>query len=163
MIKLAVEADLPAINKIYQQAIDAQFCTADLTMPSPSERLLWFREHQSYKHIIVTYKELNQMLGYAYLSPYRKGREALNTAAELSYYVHQNHRRKGIAQKLLSFLLKHAKKVGIESVFSIIIEGNTPSIELLKTFGFQQWAYLPNVVHCFNERRAHIYMGKELV
>ena len=121
MIKIALESDLPKINEIYQQAIDAKFCTADLTMPSPSERMCWFQEHQSKKYRIVTYKESNTLLGYAYLSPYRKGREALKKAAELSYYVRQNFHRKGIAKKLISHLLRHSQLVGIESVFSIII------------------------------------------
>ena len=41
-------------------------------------------------------------------------------------------------------------------------EGNEISIQLLKKYGFEQWAYLPNFINFDGTYRGHIYLGKEI-
>ncbi len=162
MLRLAKESDLSAIDAIYNQAIARRFCTADLEPIGHEKRLEWFRAHDPQQYPVFVYEESSQVLGWVSLSAYRPGRQATRGTAEITYYVDSDHQGKGIGSRLLEYTLEAAPRLGKRVIFAIVIEGNHPSLALLRKFGFEQWGFLPGVIHCYGETRGHIYLGKLL-
>jgi len=162
MIRIATESDLDAIDRIYNQAIDAGFRTAHLAPMSPAERLAWLRTHDEKEYPVYLYDRDGSALGWASLSPYRPGREALEEVAEVSFYVDFDHHGEGIGSELVKHCLEQAPTLGKRILFAIIIEGNEGSNALLEKFGFERWGFLPQVVHSHGEFRGQWYLGKIL-
>jgi L-amino acid N-acyltransferase YncA len=161
-VRLATEADLPAIDAIYNQAIAERFCTADLKPIGEQRRREWFDAHNVEWYPAFVYEE-DRVLGWLSLSAYRPGREALQDVAEISYYVDEAHRGKGIGSRLMEHALAESVRIKKRVLFAVIIEGNDASAALLKKFGFEQWGILPQVIACYGEVRAQIYLGKILI
>jgi L-amino acid N-acyltransferase YncA len=162
-VRLAVEADLPAIDAIYNQAIAGRFLTADLKPIGAQRRREWFDVHDSARYPVFVYKDDGQVLGWLSLSAYRPGREALQDVAEISYYVDEAHRGEGIGTRLMEHALAESIHMKKRVLFAVIIEGNDASLALLKKFGFEQWGYLPQVIACYGEVRGQLYLGKLLI
>ncbi|TNE72845.1 N-acetyltransferase family protein [bacterium] len=163
LIRFAHQSDLHQIDAIYNQAILAGELTADLKPWSPEKRLLWFGEHPSETHPIFVALEDDSIAGFLSVSPYRKGREALSKTVEISYYVDSTHRSKGIASKLLEEAETFCKAKAYKNIFAIILESNSPSIQLLKKFGYQQWGHLPNVAEFKGKEVGQVYFGKRIL
>ncbi|MDR8391629.1 GNAT family N-acetyltransferase [Aliifodinibius sp. S!AR15-10] len=160
MIRPATKDDLSAIDYIYNQAIYAGFCTAHLHPVDEQERRAWFKDHSEHKYPIYVYENDGEVLGWAALSPYRKGREALRETAELSYYVDFKHHGQDIGTQLVQHCLDECSKLNKRVLIAIIIDGNDASIGLLEKFGFSEWGYLPETIKYEGEVRGQRYMGK---
>ena len=100
-IRSATLEDLEAIVEIYNQAIAAGQKTADITPVTAEDREKWFEDHTPDKYPILVAKDGNVIVGYLTISAYRPGRMALRYTAEVSYFVHFEHHRQGIASNLL--------------------------------------------------------------
>jgi len=161
-IRLTTLIDLPAINEIYNQAVRKRFCTADLEEISMKEREKWFTYHDPNKYPVFVFEENNEILGWMCYSPYRQGRRALQTAVEVSYYLHENHQDKGIGSLLMDFAIKQAPTYNIKHLFAILLEPNIASIKLLEKYGFERWACLPNIANIDGEWCSHVYYGREV-
>lgn len=161
-LRLATVDDLDRIDAIYNQAIAHGFCTAHLHPLGPEERAAWFARHDPATHPVYVYVEDEAVLGWASLSAYRPGREALQDVAELSYYVDFDHHRRGIGTRLVGRMEQAARARDLRVLFAIIIEGNAGSIALLRDAGFEPWGYLPEVVRHRGETRGQHYLGKVL-
>ncbi|HKJ46463.1 MAG TPA: GNAT family N-acetyltransferase [Balneolales bacterium] len=162
MIRLATHYDLAVIDRIYNQAIDRGFQTAQTTPLNNTERIKWYEEHSSDKYPVYVFEQDHKVLGWASLSPYRPGREALKEVAEISFYVNSNTVGQGIGSQLMEYCLENASTLKKRIYFAILIEGNLGSLRLLKKYGFERWGYLPEVIHFRGERKGQIYMGKIL-
>ena len=85
------------------------------------------------------------VVGYASLSPYRT-KDAFKSTVELSIYIHQEYRGKGIASKLMAHILDHAKETEtLHTVVSVITAGNAASTVLHERFGFTYCGLTPQV------------------
>ena len=90
----AIKSDLPILTKIYNQAIEAQQ-NAETSTKTVDERKEWFEHHQDEKYPIYVVEQENKIIGYGTLSKYRDGRSALKKVVEVSYYIHNQHHKKG--------------------------------------------------------------------
>jgi phosphinothricin acetyltransferase len=145
MIRVANYNDLFAINEIYNQAIDTKSSTADLVHISITERIKWFDEHSDSKYPVFVYQIDDKVVGWMSVSPYRKGRKALDSVVEVSYYLDKNYQRRGIGSNFIEYILNKSSKYSFKFIICIILEINTGSIKLLEKFGFERWAYLPQI------------------
>ena len=161
-IRLATKSDLQAINEIYNQAIRKRFCTADLEEINMDERHTWFVDHDSNTYPVFVIEEDGLVIGWMCYSAYRKGRRALQTVVEVSYYLHENHQGKGLGSLLMDFAIKQAPSYNIKHLFAILLEPNVASIKLLEKFGFERWACLPNIANIDGEWCSHVYYGREV-
>ena len=158
-IRTATFDDIEAMVDIYNQAIAAGRKTADLTPVSIRDREKWFKDHTPDRYPILVAENGNQIVGYLTISAYRPGRMALRYTAEVSYYVHYEHHRQGIASKLLQHAIGMCPSLRIKTLFAILLDSNQGSIKLLEKFGFEKWGYMPRVAEFDRIEAGHLYYG----
>ena len=97
-IRSATSQDYNDIIKIYNQAVDEKFATADTEYVTLESRKVWFAQHSPDTYPIYVAELNEEIIGWCSLSPHRPGRKALRSVAEISYYIHKDHRRKGVSK-----------------------------------------------------------------
>ncbi len=161
-IRIATLNDIDSIVEIYNQAIQAGQKTADTTIFSSNERVAWFKSHTSDRYPLYVAVDKDQIVGYLTISAYRSGRIALKKTAEVSYYVHYKHHRKGIASILLHHAISCCPFLQIETLVAILLACNTNSIKLLEKNGFTQWGCMPKIAEINGKFFDHLYYGCHL-
>lgn len=158
-IREGYAADLDAIVEILNQAIRAGVngYTRETT---PVERRPWFDGHTA-THPLVVVEEDGAVIGWGELSPYRPGRDAFRRTAEITYYVHEAHRREGVGSALVEHLIGTCAESGLRTLVAILLESNAPSIGLLERHGFERWAHLPGVAELDGREVGHVYYGRK--
>ena len=161
-IRTANENDFVDIVKIYDHAVNEKFATADTDYVTVESRKEWFAQHSPETYPIYVAEQDEEMIGWCSLSPHRPGRKALRKVAEISYYIHKDHRRKGVANSLITHTIESAKALGFKNLISILLELNKPSIYILEKFGFEKWGHLPNVAEIDGVICGQYIYGKRL-
>ena len=161
-ISLARHEDLTAINRIYNQAVRQRFCTAHLNLVNEEERKRWFASHDPRHFPVYVAVEGDRVVGWISLGPYREGRQALAHVAEVSYYVDEKERGKGIGSSLLDHVIGVASGFGFSVLIAILLDKNPASIALLQKFGFTEWGRMPGIARIDDQRADHLYYGSVL-
>jgi len=157
--RFAQLSDLPILVSIYNQAIKSKCATGDTVEFKVEERLAWFQkfDKNTYPLYVVTHK--NNIVGYCSLSPYRPGRKAMSTVAEISYYIDYSYHRKGIGTALLNYVLHDCKRLNIKSSLAFVLDINTSTLKLLEKFKFKKLGHLPNMIHLNDVVCGHLIYG----
>lgn len=134
-IREATPADLPAITDIYNDAILATTATFDTQPKSYEEQEIWFNDHGSKYPLVVAVLQ-GTIVGWASLSRW-SNRCAYSQTAEISIYVKEGYRSRGIGKKLMESIILRGRKAGLHTVISLITAGNDKSIHLHEAAGFQ--------------------------
>ena len=135
-IRKAVTEDLPALLEIYNHEVLNGTATFDLTPQTLEQRRKWYDAHNIDNHPLYVADIDGRAIGYVSLSAYRE-KEAYRSTVELSVYIHPDHRGKGLASALMSFILDEARcDESIHTVVSVITSGNVASVRLHEKFGF---------------------------
>jgi L-amino acid N-acyltransferase YncA len=143
--RIFTQEDQARIVEIYNHAVDEKFATADTKHITIESRENWFSLHSPDSYPIFVAENEKDMTGWCSLSPYRPGRMALRSVAEISYYVHKAYRKQGIANSLIKHALNSAVELDFKNLISILLDVNKPSIYLLEKFGFEKWGHLPDI------------------
>lgn len=160
-LKIATLEDLPIIVDIYNSTIPSRMVTADTELVSVEDRLEWFHEHNSEKRPLWVVEYEGEICGWVSLQSFY-GRPAYNATAEISIYLHENYRGKGIGKKVLSMVIEECPKLGIDTLLGFIFAHNEPSIRLFSNFGFEEWAHLPEVAKLDGIKRDLVILGKKI-
>ena len=159
-IRIAELSDLPSIVDIYNQAISAG--TTGHTHPFTTEsRKEWFLSHSERRPLFVA-ETGEKVMGWSNLADYRPGRQALQQTAEISYYVHSDHRRQGVATALVRHMTTLGPSLNVRTLMAIVLATNVGSAKLLESLGFSRWAELPSVARLNNQDVDHAYYGLRL-
>jgi len=134
LIRKATFNDVKAITTIYNEAILTTTATFDTEIKTEENRMEWLRSHGE-KYTVVVAEWDGQVVGFASLSKW-SDRCAYTDTAELSVYVRQDFRGKGIGKKLIEDIVMIGENIGIHSVLARITEGNSHSIYLHESVGF---------------------------
>ncbi len=161
-IRCASEKDLIEIVEIFNQAIRTRTSTGYLKEVTVEDREEWFFEHIQEKYPILIAEKNNKIVGWISIDPYRKGRKAFEKTVEVSFFVHNDYRRKGIGDQLLRRMMETAKKLGYSIIFAIVLDKNIGSRKQLEKNNFEQWAFLPDVAEIDGNTLSHVYYGKKL-
>jgi len=121
-IRFANRADLPEIVEIYNQAIRSNTATGDLEEFLVKEKEEWFSSFSELLYPIYVAECDSKVVAYCSVSPYRPGRGAMKSIAEISYYVHKNYFRKGIGRKLLKYALQNAQRIEKKVFIAILLD-----------------------------------------
>lgn len=159
IIRHAQWQDIETLVDIYNQAVQAGHKTADIETATVGSRRQWFNDHKPDQYPLLVAECGGQVIGYATLSPYRPGRQALRFTAEISYYVHFDYHRQGVASGLIKKFIEIAPNLNIKTLFAIILDSNKASIKLIEKFGFQKWGHLPGVADFDGTEVGHLYYG----
>jgi len=158
----ATEADLPAIVAIYNATIPGGLVTADTTPVTVQARLPWFRAHTPDRRPIwVVEDAAGAVCAWLSFSDFHP-RPAYHPTAEISVYVAETHRRRGLGQFLLARALERAPALGVKSLVGLIWAHNEPSLRLFAKFGFATWGHLPRVALLHGVERDLIIVGRRV-
>ena len=159
-IRIATHIDLHTIDEIYNIAISASQ-TAHTIPLSLEQREDWFQHHNR-NYPVFVYELNNTVTGWLSFSPYREGRQALQSTAEISFYLFSEYQGKGIGSVLVNFALSQAAALGFKNLFAIILESNNASIRLMDKCGFKQWGFLPRIAELNGKKLGHVFYGINL-
>lgn len=160
-IRLATLADLPVIVDIYNSTIPGRMVTADLEPVSVESRLPWFHAHQPARRPLWVAEQDGRVVAWISLSDFY-GRPAYNATAEVSIYLDESVRGRGLGRALLQFVVETAPQYGVQTLLGFIFGHNQPSLKLFERFGFASWAHLPEVASLDGVARDLIILGRKL-
>jgi L-amino acid N-acyltransferase YncA len=135
--RLAEPRDAEATREIYNLEVVESTVTFDLVPRTLADQRAWIAEHSGGHPAIVAVDDVDEVVGFASLSPFRP-RPAYSPTVEDSVYVHRDKRGQGIGELLLRDLLALATDNGFHSVMARIVGGHDTSIALHARCGFEQ-------------------------
>jgi phosphinothricin acetyltransferase len=134
-----VEDDWSAVAEIYRQGIATGKATFQCEIPAYSD---WNAGHNSECRFIVC--EGDKILGWAALSKV-SSRPVYSGVAEVSIYIAESVRGKGVGKQLMNHIIRESEKAGFWLLQSGIMEDNEASIRLHKCCGFRKVGYRENI------------------
>jgi L-amino acid N-acyltransferase len=155
-IRPATEADLPAINDIYNHYVLTCTCTYQEQLEPLEGRKKWF-EHHDEKHPVIVAEADGRVIGWGSLSKFHQ-RSAYRFTVENSIYIHHQFHRRGVGAALLQELIKIARANGFHAIIAGIDGEQTASMALHTKFGFEKVAHLKQVGFKFGRWLDTIYM-----
>lgn len=158
-IRDAEDVDLASIVRIYNDAIATRMSTAQLEPVAVEERKDWIAQHSPNKHPFWVAEIESEIAGWLTIKSFLP-RCAYAGTVELSVYVDQKFRRRGIARALLEEAIRRAKSLGISAMIGLIFAHNEASLKLFAQLGFERWGLLPGVALLDGVERDLTIMGR---
>ncbi|MDR3585522.1 MAG: GNAT family N-acetyltransferase [Desulfosporosinus sp.] len=149
MIRLANKHDAAQITDIYRPYIENTSISFETIVPSKEEMETRIERILTNNPWLV-FEENNIILGYAYASKHRE-RAAYKWAVDVSVYVRQDHRCKGIGKRLYTALLSVLRLQGYCNVYAGICLPNESSVGIHENFGFNKIAHYNKVGYKFGQ------------
>lgn len=147
IVRTATEADLSAINAIYNHYVVTSTCTYQLEPDSEAERAAWFAAHGERYPVLVAECD-GDVRGWASLTPFRP-RPGYRFTVEDSVYIRADCHGKGLGKQLLANLVDRANALGFRSIIAQISADQAASVSLHHAFGFERVGCLQDVGYKF--------------
>jgi L-amino acid N-acyltransferase YncA len=161
-LRAATEADLPAIVAIYNATIPSRMVTADTEPVSVASRVPWFRAHDPQtRPLWVAVDATGNVCAWMSFSSFY-GRPAYRPTAEISVYVAESHRRRGLARRLVEGAIAGAPACEVNTLLGFIWAHNAPSLALFSKLGFATWGHLPRVAILDGIERDLLILGRRV-
>lgn len=155
--------DLPGIVDIYNSTIPSYMVTADIQPVTAESRRQWFDDHApGWRPLWVAEDDAGAVAGWLSFSDFN-GRAAYAGTVELSIYLREDMRGKGLGRYLLGEAIAHAPGIGIRNLIGLVFGHNKPSLRLFHRFGFEDWATMPRVAMLDGIERDLIIVGRRVV
>ncbi|MGE8302118.1 MAG: N-acetyltransferase family protein, partial [Sphingobacterium paramultivorum] len=137
----------------------SRMVTADTAPVSVASRQKWFDEHNASKRPLwLIEDENNQILGWVSFQSFY-GRPAYDATVEISIYLDEQQRGRGLGKQILQYCIDKAPDLGVHTLLGFIFAHNLPSIALFEKMGFKEWANLPNIATLDQEERSLKILG----
>ncbi len=160
-VRDASQADLPAIVGIYNATVASRMVTADTNPVTVESRDGWFRSHNPHTRPLWVVVDGDQICAWLSFNSFY-GRPAYNPTAEVSIYVAESHRRRGVGRGLLERAIAGAPACEIRNLLGFIWAHNLPSLQLFEAYGFERWGHLPRVAVLDGIERDLIIVGRRV-
>jgi L-amino acid N-acyltransferase YncA len=148
-IRQARPADLPAITRIYNEAVLTTNATFDNEPRSPAQQMAWFAAHDA-RHPVLVAERDGVVVAWASLSEWST-RCAYADTAEISIYVLAQFRSHGIGKTLMTRITAAGERCGLHSIMARITDGNQASIHLHRLAGFEDIGVMREVGYKFGQ------------
>ena len=160
-IRDVVVSDLPAIIKIYNAAVATRIATAQLEPVTLEERRDWLRQHSPDRHPFWVLEIDRKIAGWLTLKTFLP-RCAYRGTSEVSVYVDERFRQRGVGRTLLGEAIGRASALKIKAMVGLIFAHNEPSLRLFEQLGFERWGLLPRVARLDDVERDLAIMGRHV-
>lgn len=160
-IRDATDADLPAIVAIYNQAVLTRISTAQLTPVTVDDRRGWIGEHSPDRYPFWVAELDGEVAAWLTIKPFIP-RCAYEGTVELSVYVGDKFRRRGIAKRLLEEAIARAQSLKISAMVGLIFAHNEASLRLFEEVAFERWGFLPGVAQLDGVTRDLTILGRHV-
>jgi len=158
----AAETDLPRIVDIYNSTIAGRMVTADTSPVTPESRLPWFQAHNTtHRPLWMIDLDGNNIGWMSFQSFY--GRPAYNGTVEVSIYLAESARGKGLGKQILRYAMEVAPQYGVQTLLGFIFAHNIPSLKLFTDMGFIEWAHLPEIAVLDGIERSLKILGYKII
>ncbi|OAI42165.1 hypothetical protein AYO38_03205 [bacterium SCGC AG-212-C10] len=166
-IRAAIQADLPEILRVYNDAILTGVATWDEAPWSAERRLEWWRQHAADPASPVLVAEApgaegaQSFAGFAYLTR-MSDKSGWRFTREDTIYLDPAFHGRGIGRELLGQLLAEAKTLGLRLIVASITSTNAASIALHASLGFETMGEMKNAGYKWDTWHSTTYMQKDL-
>jgi L-amino acid N-acyltransferase YncA len=159
-VRPAREADLEAVNRIYNREVLEGVATWELD-PWPLERRVeWFRARDEEEPVFIA-EHRGEVVGFAYLTKYR-GRRGYRFTRENTVFVDPSAQRRGIGRALLGRLIEAGQAMGLHTLVAWIDAENVASVELHRAMGYEVIGTERETGHKFEGWRSAVEMQRFL-
>lgn len=155
-IRLAVEADLPAINAIYNHYVPISTTCYDLAPLTMEERRRWFAPREAI-HPVTVAEHDDQIVGFGSLHSFRS-KAGYRLTVENSVYVHPDHLRKGVGTAIVADQIERARALGLHAIVAGIDAEQHASLALHAKLGFVEVGRFPQVGRKFERWLDAVFM-----
>lgn len=164
--RLARPDDLPAIVDIYNSTVASRDVTADTEPVTVESRRAWLADHEPATRPLWVAEDSEaeyrgRIAGWLSFSNFY-GRPAYASTAELSIYIHEGVRRRGLGRYLLNEAIDFAPAISIHTLLGFVFGHNLPSLRLFESSGFERWGTLPRVATLDGIERDLIIVGRRV-
>jgi L-amino acid N-acyltransferase YncA len=154
-------ADAAACVEIYTPFVTESAVSFDIVPPTVEEFSAKIA-HLSETHAFLVADDDGAVAGYAYSAAYRE-RAAYRWSAEVSVYVHPDHRGEGIGRKLYDVLLELMRRQGMQMAIAGITQPNPASMALHHRCGFRTVGVFERIGYKAGEWRDVAFLALDLV
>ena len=165
--RIARHDDLPTIVAIYNTTIASREVTADTEPVTVASREAWYADHDPARrplwviHDAADTSDAPEVIGWMSYSNFY-GRPAYSGTAELSIYLAEAWRGKGLGRYCLEQAMAFAPQIAVHTLLGFIFGHNVPSLALFRKYGFETWANFPRVANLDGIERDLIILGKRV-
>ena len=160
-IRPGQEADLHAINEIYNFYVETSYATFDADPISLDERKRWFEQFGDGRYrLFVAHDE--SVLGFAYSAQWLSTRKAYETSISTTVYVKDGTHRRGVGRLLYAALFDAIAGEDLHRAYAGIALPNDASVGLHEAFGFRRVAYFTEQGRKFDRYWDVAWFEKEL-
>ncbi|MDQ2868400.1 MAG: N-acetyltransferase family protein [Verrucomicrobiota bacterium] len=160
-LRHAVEADLPVIVAIHNLGIASRISTAQLDPVTVDGRREWFRAHSPDEYPIWVAENDGMVAGWLSCREFLP-RCAYRGTIEVSVYVDDKFRRRGIGRALMQEAIARGPQLKMHALVGLIFAVNEASIALFANAGFERWGLLPGVARLDGKQRDLTIYGRRL-
>lgn len=157
----ARQEDLPRIVAIYNTTIASRMVTADTSPVTVESRQKWFDEHSPSKRPLWLVEDQHTIVGWVSFQSFY-GRPAYDATVEISIYLDEQQRGRGLGKQILQYCIEKAPGLGVHTLLGFIFAHNLPSISLFEKMGFREWANLPDIATLDGVERSLKILGKRI-
>jgi L-amino acid N-acyltransferase YncA len=123
--------DAERVLEIYKAGLDTCNATFETRVPLWSD---WDQKHLPHSRFVFEAK--GRILGWVALTPFST-RQVYQGVAEVSIYVDEGQRGKGIGSELMNKVIASSEDHGIWTLFSSVFPENTATLKLHAKSGFR--------------------------
>lgn len=158
----ASQKDLPKIVATYNSTVALRLVTADLEPVSIESKQAWFDAHTANHRPLWLVLVNGEYMGWMSFNSFY-GRPAYDGTVEVSIYLEENARGKGLGKICLQKAFDACKDLNIKTLLGFIFDHNEPSLKLFYNMGFEKWAHLPKIADMIEAERGLIIVGKRIL
>lgn len=153
--------DLPKIVETYNSTVASRLVTADLEPVSIESKKAWFEAHTPNHRPLWIVKSNGEYAGWMSFNSFY-GRPAYNGTVEVSIYLEESARGKGLGKLCLKKAIDSCPELNVKTLLGFIFDHNEPSLKLFYNMGFEKWAHLPRIANMIDAERGLIIVGKRV-
>ena len=110
---------------------------------------------------VVALTEAGEEAGFAFLRPWHHA-ATLRRTAEITYFLHPGHVRRGLGGTLLAHLIEAARPLGVDRLLASVSSRNPESLAFHRSHGFTECGRFPAVGYKFGRDFDIVWMTRPI-